>query len=250
LRTLPNGRVCLPSPLRARVHQWLIRGDQRAIRGQSFAISGNQWQSEAISGQRLQRAQQWHSEGTQKQSEANRGQSVVNQWQSVAIGGNQWLLKGTQRHSEAIRGTQTHSDALRRTQTHSDALRRSQRSCKLEQVQRSVCTNLVRGPATSRLCSKVATVGAAAAASGPNTPACSAVDARRSVAPRECMSMSILMSHRPISTSTVMRPLWARRIGFSIRLTSRRGPKGRLGRVPTVPNASEWAQTEHKSTGP
>ena len=28
--------------------------------------------------------------------------------------------------------------------------------------------------------------------------ACSAVDARRAVAPRECMSTSILMSHRPI----------------------------------------------------
>jgi len=106
-------------------------------------------------------------------------------------------------------------------------------------------------PVASSTSSKVATVGAAAAASGPNTPACSAVDARRSVAPRECMSMSILMSHRPISTSTVMRPLWARRIGFSKRLTSRRGPKGRLGRVPTVPSTPMGSKKHtHNETAP
>jgi len=68
-------------------------------------------------------------------------------------------------------------------------------------------------PVASSTSSKVATVGAAAAASGPNTPACSAVDARRSVALRECMSMSILMSHRPISTSTVMAHATAGAVG-------------------------------------
>ena len=107
-------------------------------------------------------------------------------------------------------------------------------------------------PVASSTSSKVATVGAAAAASGPNTPACSAVDARRSVAPRECMSMSILMSHRPISTSTVTRPLWARRIGFSKRFNiPGRGPKGRLGRVPAVPSTPMGSKEHtHNETAP
>ena len=55
----------------------------------------------------------------------------------------------------------------------------------------------------------MATVGGAAAASGPSTFACSAVDARRAVAPRECMSTSILMSHRPIMHLDRHAILWA-----------------------------------------
>jgi hypothetical protein len=101
-----------PSPLRARVHQRVIKRH----------LEAHQRSSEAIRGL---------SEGYQR---AIRGQSVGDRRQSVAISGHSEVIRGTralrghQRHSLALRGTHRQSQALRRNQRQSPALSSTQQN--------------------------------------------------------------------------------------------------------------------------